>query len=194
MRSRDNKSVRKHKYLEWLDQQPEKSVIHVAFGTMTSASEQEARELAMGLEQSKQRFIWGHRDADKGNIFDEKVRKIKLPEGFEERVQDYGIIVRDWAPQVEILGHKSVGGFMSHCGWNSCIESLTMGVPIAAWPMHSDQAMNTVLITEVLKVGTSWKDMRKKVEELEENLRKSREEGGVAHLELDSFIAHTTRF
>ncbi|GAA0185117.1 glycosyltransferase [Lithospermum erythrorhizon] len=213
--------VRKHYCLEWLGKQPENSVIYVAFGTMTSVSEEEVSELAIGLEQSKQRFIWVLRDADKGNIFDKDVRKIELPEGFEERVQDYGIIVRDWAPQLEILAHKSTGGFMSHCGWNSCIESFTMGVPIAAWPMHSDQAMNTVYITQVLKVGLvarEWAqreepveagaiaknvqrlmespegdEIRKKAEELGDALRKSIDEGGVARMESDSFIAHITK-
>ena len=98
------------------------------------------------MEKSKQKFIWVVRDADKGDVFDEDgVRTAELPKGFEERVKGTGLVVRDWAPQLEILSHSSTGGFMSHCGWNSCMESMTMGVPIVAWPMHSDQPRNRVL-------------------------------------------------
>jgi len=61
--------------------------------------------------------------------------------------------VRGWAPQLEILSHSSMAVYMSHCGWNSCMESLSMGVPVMVWPMHSDQPWNAVLLTEILKVG-----------------------------------------
>ncbi|GFY84760.1 UDP-Glycosyltransferase superfamily protein [Actinidia rufa] len=111
------------------------------------------KELANGLEQSKHKFIWVLRDADKGDIFTGDVKRYQLPEGYEERVKEVGMVVRDWAPQVEILGHPSTGGFMSHCGWNSCLESITMGVPVAAWPMHSEQPKNAFLLNEILKVG-----------------------------------------
>ncbi|PON53916.1 LOW QUALITY PROTEIN: UDP-glucuronosyl/UDP-glucosyltransferase [Parasponia andersonii] len=67
------------------------------------------------------------------------------------------MVVRD-APQLEILWHASTSGFMSHCGWNSCTESISMGVRIAAWPMHSDQPRNAVLLTELLKVGMPTKE------------------------------------
>ncbi|KAF1860059.1 hypothetical protein Lal_00027910 [Lupinus albus] len=78
-------------------------------------------EIAVGLEQSKQKFIWVIRDVDKGDIFDEDgVRKHEVPQGFEERVKGMGLVVREWAPQLEILSHPSTGGFMIHCGWNSC--------------------------------------------------------------------------
>ncbi|KAE9590144.1 putative trans-zeatin O-beta-D-glucosyltransferase [Lupinus albus] len=77
--------------------------------------------IAVGLEQSKQKFIWVIRDVDKGDIFDEDgVRKHEVPQGFEERVKGMGLVVREWAPQLEILSHPSTGGFMIHCGWNSC--------------------------------------------------------------------------
>ncbi|KAA8517140.1 hypothetical protein F0562_017433 [Nyssa sinensis] len=179
------------------------------------------KELAIGLEISEQKFIWVLRDADKGDVFEGEVRRAELPEGFEERVEGKGMVVRDWAPQLEILGHPSTGGFMSHCGWNSCMESITMGVPIAAWPMHSDQPRNAVLVTKVLKVGVEIKDwarqgelvtsltveeavkrlmaskegddIRKRVVELGGAVRQSVAEGGVSRMELDSFIAHITR-
>ncbi|KAI3471703.1 hypothetical protein Pfo_028353 [Paulownia fortunei] len=147
-----------HECLKWLDKQEPRSVIYVTFGTTTSLTDDEIKELATGLEQSKQKFIWVLRDADKANVFDGEVRRAELPPGFEERVEGMGMVVRDWAPQPEILAHPSTGGFMSHCGWNSCIESITMGVPIAAWPMHSDQPTNAVLVTEILKVGLAVRE------------------------------------
>ncbi|KAK4485455.1 hypothetical protein RD792_008096 [Penstemon davidsonii] len=207
--------------LEWLDKQEAKSVIYITFGTTTSLSDEQIEQLALGLEQSKQNFLWVLRDADKGNVFDGEVRRAKLPEGFEDRVKGVGIVVRDWAPQLEILAHPSTGGFMSHCGWNSCIESITMGVPIAAWPMHSDQPRNTMLVTDILKIGLvvrEWtqreelvkastienvvkrlmaseegNEIRKRAEELGATIQQATEEGGVSRLELDSFIAHITR-
>ncbi|OIW06407.1 hypothetical protein TanjilG_16819 [Lupinus angustifolius] len=173
-------------------------------------------------KQSKQKFIWVIRDADKGDIFNEdNVIRHELPKGFEERVEGMGLVIRDWAPQLEILSHPSTGGFMSHCGWNSCIESITMGVPIAAWPIHSDQPWNSVFITQVLKIGFGVKDwaqrnelvtasdiekvvrklmetkegeeMRQRVTNLKDAVHKSMNGGGVSSVEIDSFIAHITR-
>uniref|UniRef100_A0A3Q7GSM7 Glycosyltransferase n=1 Tax=Solanum lycopersicum TaxID=4081 RepID=A0A3Q7GSM7_SOLLC len=150
--------------LEWLNKQPPRSVLYASFGTTTSFSDREIKELAMGLEQSKQRFLWVLRDADRGDIFTGGARRLELPEGFEERVKGVGLVVREWAPQPEILAHSSTGGFMSHCGWNSCIESITMGVPIAAWPMHSDQPNNGFLVTELLKIGLIVREWEKREE------------------------------
>ncbi|CAA3013116.1 zeatin O-glucosyltransferase-like [Olea europaea subsp. europaea] len=210
-----------HQCLEWLDKQGPKSVIYISFGTTVSMSDEEIKELALGLEQSKQNFLWVLRDADKGDVFDGEVRRAELPEGFVERTRGVGMVVRDWAPEPEILAHPSTGGFMSHCGWNSCIESITMGVPIAAWPMHSDQPRNAMFTTDILKIGIlvrEWTkqgelvkasmienvvrrlmasdegiEIRKKAEEVAAAVRMSTEAGGVSRNELDSFISHITR-
>ncbi|TXG70277.1 hypothetical protein EZV62_005212 [Acer yangbiense] len=89
------------------------------------------------LEQSNTKFIWELRDVDKGDIFTEECRRsAEHPKGFDKRTEGLGMIVKDWASQLEILGHLSTGGSMNHCGWNSCLESLSTGVPIAAWPTH----------------------------------------------------------
>ncbi|XP_057500041.1 zeatin O-glucosyltransferase-like [Actinidia eriantha] len=210
-----------HKCLQWLDKQAPKSVLYVSFGSVTSMSEEQTRELATGLEESGEKFIWVSRDADRGDIFAGDEKREKVLEGYEERVREVGMVVRDWAPQVEILGHPSTGGFMSHCGWNSCMESITMGVPIAAWPMHSDQPKNAFLLTDILKVGLAvnrWEhreelvtsstiarevkrlmvskegeEMRKRAVELGSVARRSVEEGGASHLDFGSLIAHITR-
>lgn len=211
----------RHKCLEWLDKQETNSVIYVSFGTTTSFSEEEIKELAIGLEESEQKFLWVLRDADRGDGFGGEVRRVHLPKGYEERIEGKGIIVRDWAPQIEILEHPSTGGFMSHCGWNSSMESITAGVPMVTWPMHSDQPGNAVLITKVLKIGLAVKDwdrrnelissstiekvvrrlmnseegaeMRDRAMELSEAVKRSVDEGGVTRMELDSFIAHISR-
>ncbi|XP_057442548.1 zeatin O-glucosyltransferase-like [Lotus japonicus] len=217
-----NSSMGRNFVMEWLDRQEQKSVLYVSFGSTTTFIEEQIEQIANGLEQSKQKFIWVLRDADKGDIFDgDKVKERGLPKGFEKRVEGMGLVVRDWAPQLEILSHPSTGGFMSHCGWNSCIESMSMGVPIAAWPMHSDQPRNTVLITEVLKVALvvqDWaqrdelvtasvienavrrlmetkegKEMRERAMNLKKSVHESMDEGGVSRMEMDSFIAHITR-
>ncbi|KAL0339688.1 UNVERIFIED_CONTAM: Zeatin O-glucosyltransferase [Sesamum radiatum] len=213
----DNRS----KCMEWLDKQELNSVIFVSFGTTSSFSNEQISELALGLERSEQKFVWVLRDADKGDVFEGEVRRAPLPENYEERVEGRGLIVREWAPQLEILGHPSTGGFISHCGWNSCIESISMGVPIAAWPMHSDQPRNAVLITKVLRIGVEIKDwsrrdevvsssaveksvrrlmasgegdeIRKRAEELGDAVRKSVMKGGITSMEMDDFIAHISR-
>ncbi|KAJ8570393.1 hypothetical protein K7X08_037365 [Anisodus acutangulus] len=214
-------SNKRHQTLDWLDKQEPDSVIYVSFGSSTSLSNEEIEQLAIGLEKSLQKFIWVIRDADKGDVFAGEERKAQLLEGYEERLKGRGIIVRDWAPQLEILAHTSTGGFMSHCGWNSCIESISMGVPIAAWPMHSDQPRNSRLVTKFLKIGLNvrhWTrrdelvtseivekavrtlmaspdgdEMRKRASELSVSVKQSVMDGGGNGAEMDSFIAHITR-
>ncbi|GER57528.1 UDP-glucose glucosyltransferase [Striga asiatica] len=139
---------RRHTCLDWLDGQARGSVLYVSFGTTISLSGEEAREIALGLESYGFRKI------------------IELPEGFEERVKGAGIrlVVRDWAPQVEILAHEATGGFLTHCGWNSCFESLMTGVPVLAWPMHTDQSINAIFMTKVLKTGLVARDWEKREE------------------------------
>ncbi|CDP12478.1 unnamed protein product [Coffea canephora] len=214
-------SNKRHYCLEWLDKQAQDSVIFVSFGSTTSLSDEEAAEVAIGLEKSGQKFIWVLRDADKGDIFEGEVRRAKLLEGFEESIEGRGIVVREWAPQLEVLAHSSTGGFMSHCGWNSCMESISMGVPVAAWPMHTDQPWNAVLMEKLLKIGLPVRDwsrrdepvtsvtienavrrlmnsaegeeMRQRAKELSKIIKGSVTEGGVSRLETDSFIAHIRR-
>ncbi|KAL8109942.1 zeatin O-glucosyltransferase-like [Apium graveolens] len=212
-----------HKCLEWLDKQIPNSVIYVSFGSTTTLTDEQIKKLAVGLENSGQKFLWVLRDADRADIFVGDGRAHELPKEYEERIEvnGQGIIVRDWAPQLEILAHTSTGGFMSHCGWNSCLESITMGVPLATWPMHSDQPHNALLINVVLKVGIVARDwmhrddlveslaienavkklmtsgegeeIRKRMLELSKAVKRSVAEGGDSRLDIDDFIAHIRR-
>ena len=76
-----------------------------------------------------------------------------LPKGFIERTKEQGLVVPSWAPQAQVLSHGSTGGFLSHCGWSSTLESIMQGIPLIAWPLHSEQRMNAVLLVEDLKVA-----------------------------------------
>ncbi|KAI3750307.1 hypothetical protein L2E82_20941 [Cichorium intybus] len=211
----------RHKCLQWLDLQPPSSVIYVSFGTTTTFTDEQITELAIGLENSQQRFIWVLRAADKGDVFGGETKMADLPNGFEARVDGRGLVLRGWAPQMEILGHVATGGFMTHCGWNSCTESISRGVPMATWPMHSDQPRNAFLITDVLRIGVvvnDWahrdelvksvvvedvirrlmvskegSEMRKRAGELAAAVGRSVAEGGKSRKEIDSFISYINR-
>ncbi|PUZ55763.1 hypothetical protein GQ55_5G238500 [Panicum hallii var. hallii] len=146
--------------LRWLDEQPDRSVLYVCFGSGGTLSTEQMAELAAGLEASRQRFLWmvrfpsdkgdrsasylgggrghGHEDSPLGY----------LPEGFVERTRGTGLAVTEWTPQVEVLNHSAVGGFLSHCGWNSMLEAVAAGVPTLAWPLHAEQRINAVMLSE----------------------------------------------
>ncbi|KAF6151525.1 hypothetical protein GIB67_016337 [Kingdonia uniflora] len=77
----------------------------------------------------------------------------EIATGFEERIAGKGLVIRDWAPQVLILDHPAIGGFVTHCGWNSILEAVTAGVPMITWPLFAEQFYNEKLVTQVLKIG-----------------------------------------
>ncbi|XP_062155460.1 anthocyanidin 3-O-glucosyltransferase 5-like [Alnus glutinosa] len=141
--------------LDWLDEQPVESVLYISFGSLGVLSAQQITELAWGLKLSQQRFMWvlrppSKRDAsaDRGdNALD------YLPDGFLEQTHSLGLVVTQWAPQSEILGHRSTGGFLSHCGWNSSLESILSGVPMIAWPLYAEQKMNATKLAEEVGVA-----------------------------------------
>ncbi|GMP22366.1 hypothetical protein CsSME_00000421 [Camellia sinensis var. sinensis] len=131
--------------MQWLDKKGESSTVFVSFGSEYFLSKHEIEEIAHGLELSKVNFIWVVRFP-----MGEKVElEETLPKGFLERVGERGMVVEGWAPQARILTHSNTGGFVSHCGWNSIMESLKFGVPIIAMPMHLDQPLNARLVKDV---------------------------------------------
>lgn len=132
--------------LKWLDSKKPNSVIYVCFGSVTNFASSQLYEIAIALEASGQDFVWVIR----------KVKNVEeLPEGFEERVKGKGLIIKGWAPQVLILDHEAVGGFVTHCGWNSTLEGVCAGVPMVTWPFFADQFYNEKLVTEVLRIGVA---------------------------------------
>ncbi|XP_026444311.1 hydroquinone glucosyltransferase-like [Papaver somniferum] len=154
--------------LKYLDNQPPSSVLFVSFGSGGTLSGEQLTELALGLEMSNQRFLWFLKSpapidkaASTCYLSAQSVEdpSVVLPKGFLDRTLDSGMVVSSWAPQVEILSHKSTGGFLSHCGWNSTLESILQGVPLIAWPLFAEQTMNAVMLTENMKVALRPKPM-----------------------------------
>ncbi|KAK4785438.1 hypothetical protein SAY86_002127 [Trapa natans] len=130
---------------QWLDGCPDRSVLYVCFGSQKALNMDQMEALASGLEKSGVRFIWvvymgsaQKRDDGLGPLLEE----------FEARVGGRGMVLRGWAPQVAILGHRAVGGFLTHCGWNSLMEAVVAGVVLLAWPMEADQFVNAKLLVE----------------------------------------------
>ncbi|KAI4295055.1 hypothetical protein MLD38_040679 [Melastoma candidum] len=131
--------------IEWLDRKEKGLTVFVSFGSEYFLSREEMMELAHGLELCKMNFIWVVRFPDGS----ENASRRCLPHGFIKRVRGRGLVVEGWAAQAEILQHPSTGGFVSHCGWSSVMESLRFGVPIIAMPMHLDQPINARLVEEI---------------------------------------------
>ncbi|KAF6167054.1 hypothetical protein GIB67_041309 [Kingdonia uniflora] len=142
-----NSVVDPHECLSWLDSMKPNSVLYVSFGSQHKFPPPQLYEIATALEASNHPFIWVIHNEETIDGGDEAW----LPNGFKSRVN--GMIIRGWAPQVLILEHVAIGGFMTHCGWNSILESVTAGVPLIAWPLYAEQFYNEKLVTQVAKIG-----------------------------------------
>ncbi|KAJ4787593.1 Glycosyltransferase [Rhynchospora pubera] len=216
----EKKEEERHESLVWLDMQPRKSVVFLSFGSMGSFSEQQLREIATGLENSGQRFLWVVRSPAVTN----PLRKLDpqatpdlqviLPEGFIDRTKDQGMVVIQWAPQVEVLNHESVGAFVTHCGWNSILEATMAGVPMICWPMYAEQKLNKIYLVEEMKVAVEMKGydedivvakevedkvklimesekskvIRERMETIREKAVEALREGGSSHTALEDFL------
>ncbi|CAH8362965.1 unnamed protein product [Eruca vesicaria subsp. sativa] len=145
--------------LKWLGKQPRGSVLYVSFGSGGALTLEQLKELALGLEDSEQRFLWVIRspsqvvDASFFSLHREADPLTFLPHGFLEQTKDRGFMVPSWAPQAQILAHPSSRGFLTHCGWNSTLESIVSGVPLIAWPLYAEQKMNAVLLAGDIHVA-----------------------------------------
>nr|AFJ52943.1 UDP-glycosyltransferase 1 [Linum usitatissimum] len=138
-----------HQSLEWLNTKEPKTVLYICLGSICNLSSQQLIELALGLEASGTPFIWAIREKE----FTKDLFTWIVDDGFEDRVAGRGLLIRGWAPQVSILSHSSVGGFLTHCGWNSSLEGISAGIPLVTWPLFGDQFSNEKLIVDVLKIG-----------------------------------------
>ncbi|KAF3435440.1 hypothetical protein FNV43_RR22529 [Rhamnella rubrinervis] len=208
-----HKGMAEHECLKFLNSKKPNSVVYVCFGSQSDFNDAQLMEIALGLEASGQEFIWVVK-----KVKQEGVKEEWLPEGFEKRMEGKGLIVRGWAPQVEILEHKAVGGFVTHCGWNSILEGACAGVPMVTWPVSSEQFYNERLVTQVLGIGVGvgaqkwalWvgdfvrreaiekavrrivgeeaQEMRSKARALGEMATMAVEEGGSSFSDLDALI------
>ncbi|MED6197204.1 hypothetical protein PIB30_054417, partial [Stylosanthes scabra] len=128
--------------LWWLDKQGSRSVVYVSFGMVVTPPEEEIVAVAEALEESGFPFLWSLK---------EHAKKL-LPEGFVERTESKGKVV-PWCPQKEVLGHASVGVFVTHCGSNSVLESISNGVPMLYRPFFGDHGMAGRMVEVVWKIG-----------------------------------------
>ncbi|KAM0841226.1 hypothetical protein ACQ4PT_059149 [Festuca glaucescens] len=122
----------RHACLSWLDAQPKQSVVFICFGSVGAVSAAELKEIARGLENSGHRFVWVVQTppVDPAKFFmpcPPPDLDALLPDGFLERTRDRGMVLKMWAPQVEVLQHAMTGAFMTHCGWNSVLEAVSAG-------------------------------------------------------------------
>lgn len=156
-----------HSCLTWLDTQPPRSVIYVAFGSTADHDETQFHELALGLELTGRPFLWVVRPGVS------KLHKDEYPRGK----------IFTWVPQQKVLSHPSIACFVSHCGWNSTLEGLSNGVPFLCWPYFADQIFNMCYICDIWRVGLRFdpdengvvlgEEVRRKVEQVlgDENIR-----------------------
>ena len=194
-------------YMKWLDSQSKASVLYVSLGSFLSVSSAQMDEIAAGLRSSGVRFLWVGRD-----------KASQLQEG----CGDGGLVV-PWCDQLKVLSHSSVGGFWSHCGWNSTLEAVFAGVPMLTFPIFWDQVPNSKKIVEDWKIGwrvkreVGWqnlvtreeisglvkrfmelesmevKEMRKRAKDLEEVCRGAIANGGSTDTNLDAFLSHISQ-
>ncbi|KAL3621648.1 hypothetical protein CASFOL_036560 [Castilleja foliolosa] len=205
------------KCLKWLDSHPKRSVLYISFGSQNTISPCQMMALAMGLEDSKTPFIWVIRPPIGFDLKGE-FKPEWLPHEFEKRTGEkrQGLVVHGWAPQLEILCHGSTGAFMSHCGWNSTVESLSQGVPMIGWPLAAEQGYNAKMLVEEMGVcveitrgvdskinregvkevvekvmgrGEKAEEMKRKASHIGELIRAGLSEEGSSNKAMDHFVS-----
>uniref|UniRef100_A0A2N9JBC5 Glycosyltransferase n=1 Tax=Fagus sylvatica TaxID=28930 RepID=A0A2N9JBC5_FAGSY len=190
--------------MKWLDTKETGSVVYTSFGSLASLGEEQMEELTWGLKNSNCYFLWVVRETEQQ----------KLPSNFLEETVENGLVV-NWCPQLEVLTHKAVGCFMTHCGWNSTLEALSIGVPMVAMPQWTDQTTNAKFIKDVWKVGVrikldergiatkeeiklsirevmegeSGKEMKKNSIKWKEFAKEAVDEGGSSDKNIEEFVA-----
>ncbi|KAJ4977675.1 hypothetical protein NE237_008455 [Protea cynaroides] len=189
-------------YMKWLDSQSKGSVLYVSLGSFLSVSSAQMDEIAAGLHDSEVPFLW---------IARQDTSRLQAASG------DKGLVI-PWCDQLRVLCHSSIGGFWSHCGLNSTLESVFAGIPMLTFPIFWDQMPNSKLIAEDLRIGwrvksevstnkllkrediaktvqsfldsngEETKEMRRKARELQSVCQRAIEEGGTSKTNLDAFV------
>jgi hypothetical protein len=139
--------------MEWLDAKEPKSVVYVSFGSVGRMPPAQLMQLGMALVSCPSPVLWLVKGADSlPDVVKDWLRENTDADGV---AGSKCLVVRGWAPQVAILAHPAVGGFMTHCGWGSTLEAVAAGVPMATWPFFAEQFINEQLIVDVLGIGVS---------------------------------------
>ncbi|XP_059624243.1 linamarin synthase 2-like [Cornus florida] len=195
--------------LEWLDQREPSSVVYVNYGSVTIMSAQHLKEFAWGLANSKHPFLWIVRpDVVRGH-------SALLPPEFFEETKDRGFVA-SWCTQEQVLLHPSVGAFLTHCGWNSMMESVCGGVPVICWPFFADQQTNCryactewgigmevdqdvkrgeieALVKEMME-GDKGKQMRSRAQDWKKKAEDATDSGGSSFNNFDRFMKEALHF
>ncbi|CDP13143.1 unnamed protein product [Coffea canephora] len=192
------------KVFEWLDQRAPNSIVYVNYGSVTTMTDHHFREFAWGLANSRQQFLWIVRpDVVQGG------ESAMMPEDFLEEIQDRGFLT-SWCAQEKVLEHSAVGAFLTHCGWNSMMETICAGVPVICWPFFADQQTNCHYscekweigmeinhdvkrdeVAELIRkmiVGEEGEKMRFKAKEWKKKADEATEVGGSSYINFDKFI------
>ncbi|KAJ9540883.1 hypothetical protein OSB04_027389 [Centaurea solstitialis] len=169
--------------LQWLDGQPKSSVLLLCFGSRGWFEADQVKQIAIAIERSGYSFVWSLRqpptENQKGFPREYTDYNEVLPDGFLDRTAGKGKVV-GWVPQTAVLAHVAVGGFISHCGWNSILESLWYGVPIATWPMYAEQQLDAHQLVKELglavEISLDYNQLNKNqrlvlAEEIEKGIR-----------------------
>ncbi|MBA0733028.1 hypothetical protein Gogos_017081 [Gossypium gossypioides] len=192
--------------MSWLSGKPKDSVVYVSFGSVASLGIEQMEEIALALKDRNGYFLWVVRETEKA----------KLPHNYIKETSHKGLVVT-WCPQLEVLSHESVGCFLTHCGFNSTLEALSLGVPMLALPQWTDQCTNAKYIEDVWRIGIRARpdekgivrketiircimellmEVGKKGEEIKKNsikwknlAKKAVDEGGKSDKNVDEFIA-----
>ncbi|KAM7502408.1 hypothetical protein LguiB_001312 [Lonicera macranthoides] len=191
--------------MKWLNERQKRSVVYVSFGSMAELGGEQMEELACGLREVDHYFLWVVRASEQA----------KLPKYFAEETLEKGLVV-PWCPQVEVLAHEAIGCFVTHCGWNSTLEALSLGVPMVAMPQWTEQTTNSKYICDVWKVGVRprpdekgmvrreaiqrcirevmegeiAKDISKNASKWRDVAREAADEGGCSDKNIDEFVAN----
>ncbi|XP_022741501.1 UDP-glycosyltransferase 84B2-like [Durio zibethinus] len=192
--------------IEWLNKQPTSSVIYISFGSIIVTSEQQIQSIATALKNINRPFLWVVKASE--------ARKDEFPDGFFEETKEKGLVV-SWCPQEKVLMNQAVACFVTHCGWNSALETVVAGVPVVAYPEWTDQPTNAKLLVDVFKIGVRMRncedetlsveevercimevidgpraeEMKKRALELKEAAKKALEDAGSSNQNIDKFIS-----
>jgi len=159
-------------YFEWLDMQPTGSVVFLCFGTMGTFSPDQLKEIATGLERSKQRFLWvvknpphlsDTKKESTTHLLADPSLDLLFPDGFLERTKDKGLVVKSWVRQVAVLRHEAIGCFVTHLGWNSVLEAICAGVRMIGWPLYAEQRLNKLFVVDEMKLAIAMEGYNKEL-------------------------------